>query len=60
MVTDPETERGIALEQRAHELRLMMYRTPGLLGRLDDGYAAAERGEVVTLAEVDRRLAEAE
>ena len=54
----PEAERAIRLEERAHQLRLAMLRTPGLLERLEEGRAAAERGEVVTLEELDRELAD--
>ncbi len=54
----PDAERAIQLEERAHRLRLAMLRTPGLLERLEEGRQAAERGEVVTLDELDRELAE--
>ena len=54
----PDAERAIWLEERAHRLRLAMLRTPGLLERLRDGREAAERGEVVTLEELDRELVE--
>ncbi len=47
----------IALEERAHQLRLAMYRTPGFLERLSEGYEAAERGDVVSLDEVEREIA---
>ncbi len=52
-----DVERPIELEERAHRLRLTMRRTPGLLDRLQAGREAAERGEVVTLEELDRALA---
>lgn len=52
-----EAQRAIQLEERAHRLRLAMLRTPGLLDRLREGRAAAERGEAVTLEELDRELA---
>ncbi len=52
-----DVERAIELEERAHRLRLAMLRTPGLLDRLQVGREAAERGEVVTLEELDRELA---
>jgi len=55
--TNSESERVVALDVRATELRKMMYRTPGLLERLDAGREAAERGEWVTLREIDLRLA---
>jgi hypothetical protein len=51
-----ESERAVALDARATELRKLMYRTPGLLARLDAGREAAERGEWVTLREIDARL----
>lgn len=55
--TNSESERAIALDDRETQLRKMMYSTPGLLERLDAGRDAAERGEWVTLREVDERLA---
>jgi hypothetical protein len=51
-----EAERAIELEERAHRIRLAMFRTPGLVERLQEGYEASERGEVVSLEEVDREL----
>lgn len=52
-----EARRAITLEERAHQIRLAMYRTPGLLERLQEGYEASERGEVMTLEELDQELA---
>lgn len=52
----PEVERQIKMEERAHEIRMAMYRTPGLLGRLQEGHEASERGDVVPLDEVEREL----
>ena len=52
----PEAERQMQLEQRAHNIRMAMYRTPGLLERLDAGYEASERGDSVPIEELDREL----
>jgi len=51
-----DAQETIRLEERAHAIRMAMYRTPGLLDRLRAGYEASERGDVVTLEEVEREL----
>ncbi len=53
-----EKVREEALIKRSCELQLLMSRTPGLMERLDDGRAEVERGETLTLAELDAALAE--
>lgn len=52
-----DTDRETAHGARAIRLRKIMYSTPGLLERLEAGREAAERGECVTLHEIDIRLA---
>jgi hypothetical protein len=52
-----DIEQAIQLEERAHRLRLVMFRTPGLLDRLQAGYEASERGEVLGLLDLDHELA---
>lgn len=51
-----ESDRAVALDERATQLRKMMYQTPGLLERLADGREEGDRGDLVTLREIDRRL----
>jgi len=56
----PEARRAIELERRAHRIRMDILRRPGLLERLREGREAIERGEGMTLEELDRELAQTE
>lgn len=49
-------QQTIALQRRANEILIEMYSTPGLLDRLQQGYEASERGEVVSLDEFEREI----
>jgi hypothetical protein len=51
-----EAREAIVLQQRANEILIEMYSTPGLLVRLQQGYEASERGEVVSLEEFEREI----
>lgn len=52
-----DSDQAVALDERATKLRKMMYQTPGLLDRLEAGRQEAEQGKLVTLREIDQRIA---
>jgi hypothetical protein len=52
----PEARRVIEREERAHRIRMDILSRPGLLERLRAGREACERGEVMTLEELQREL----
>lgn len=54
--TSAEAERAIELEQRAHELRVEMHRTPGLIVELRQGLEELDSGRSYTIAELDQEL----
>lgn len=52
-----DSDQAVALDGRATQLRKLMYQTPGLLDRLEAGRQEAEQGKLVTLREIDQRIA---
>lgn len=50
------TEQELQLLDRTHALTRMMLSTPGLIERVQAGSETAERGDTVTLEELDREL----
>jgi hypothetical protein len=52
----PEARLIIEREERAHRIRMDILSRPGLLERLRAGREACERGEVMTLEQLQREL----
>ncbi len=53
----PEARRVMDTEEQAHRIRMDILSRPGLLERLRAGREAIERGEGITLEDLDRELA---
>jgi hypothetical protein len=54
----PEAAYVMDLEERAHRIRMDILSRPGLLERLRAAREACERGEGISLAELERQLSE--
>jgi hypothetical protein len=55
-VVSPEARQIIEREERAHRIRMDLLSRPGLLERLQAGREACERGEVMTLEQLETEL----
>jgi hypothetical protein len=53
---DPELAEQLALEERAHRIRMAMWRDPGFIAAVKEGIAAEEAGDLITLAELDQEF----
>lgn len=51
-----ELEYAKKLEERAHRLRMVMLSDPEFMAAIQAGYEAAQRGETVSLDDLDREL----